>query len=117
MGFPIGVYQIEIFEEAAKSPPGFITIDFLRGTTEGGPCSLSLKRAIELYRNALPDLLRKQRVSLESFRMLTARFANGETRVTIEDNRGSCYEDDYYGVPLKLKPVVDRKSTRLNSSH
>jgi len=108
MGFPIGVYQIEVFKEAASSPSGFIAVDFLRGSVDGGPSSPSFQRAVELYRDVLPDLLRKQQVQVASFRLFTARYANGETRVTIEDDRGRRYIDDYVGVPLRLKPVVRR---------
>jgi hypothetical protein len=109
MGFPIGVYQINIFKEAAESPAGYITVDFLRGAAEGGPPSPALQRAIKLYRDALPNLLGKQNVALESFRRFTARFSNGETQITIEDDRGRHYVDDYVGSPLRLRPVVDQQ--------
>lgn len=107
MGFPIGVYQSEIFAEAASSPAGYITIDFLHATTEGGCPSQSLQRAIELYRDALPHLLNKQNVNLAAFRVFTARFSNGETQITVEDDRGRRYVDEYVGSPMRLKPVVD----------
>ena len=100
------MYLIEVFKEADASSHGFIEIDFLQGLISGGPASPSLQRAIQLYCEVLPDLLRKQKVPIESFRSLTARYAAGQTLVTIEDDRGRKYLDDYVGVPLRHKPIV-----------
>lgn len=101
IGFPIGVYVTNIFEEASRSPEGFITVDFLRGIAEGGPASESLRQAITLYRDALPGLCEKQDVNVASFRMLTARYCNGVTLVTVEDERGKKSVDEYVGHPLR----------------
>ena len=35
-GLLIGMYEMNVFGEAASSPEGFIKIDFLTGTTSGG---------------------------------------------------------------------------------
>jgi hypothetical protein len=102
MGFPIGVYVTNIFEEASRSPEGYITVDFLRGIAEGGRASESLQQAIMIYRDALPALCEKQSVQFSSIRALTARYSNGVTLVTVEDERGRKSIDEYVGLPLRL---------------
>ena len=48
IGLLIGVYEMDIFGEASTSKQGFITVDFLNGTTAGGTASDSLMKAIQL---------------------------------------------------------------------
>jgi len=102
MGFLIGVYATDIFGEAAKSPEGFITVDFLYGITTGGTPSTSLAKAIELYRDALPNLCASHGTSISSFRKLTARYSmdadDQRVIVEIEDEKGRASTDEYIGL-------------------
>ncbi len=107
MGFPIGMFVTDIFTETADSPGGSITVDFLRGTIEAGHASAILRQAVELYSKKLPALCARQQVPIACFRTITAKYSNGKTTITIEDDRGRHYIDEYVGVPLRLKPVVD----------
>ncbi|MEQ1929796.1 MAG: hypothetical protein ABL957_04580 [Parvularculaceae bacterium] len=111
IGLMIGVYQIDIFGEAARSPEGFITIDFLSGTTSGGHPSASLARAISLYAAALVDLCRKHGTSIEAFGELKARFSlDSHGRrfvVTIRDVDGRGSTDEYLGLPGRRVMEMD----------
>jgi len=103
LGLMIGVYAMDVFGEAKASEQGYIEVDFLDGSTEGGPVSPSLANAAKLYSKALPDLCHKQGAAADGFRVLSARFftAGGQPRycVTIEDQAGRRVSDDYAGVP------------------
>ncbi|HXP73987.1 MAG TPA: hypothetical protein VN823_07560 [Stellaceae bacterium] len=103
IGLLIGVYQMDVFGEAARSPEGFITVDFLTGTSSGGKVSPSLARAICRYREGLADLCRKHRASPAAFRELTVRYSpygrGGRFVVTVEDQRGRRSVDEYEAWP------------------
>ena len=58
----IGCYDIDVIGEARKSSEGFITVDFLKGITSGGPASETLAKAVTLYRGALLTLCERHRV-------------------------------------------------------
>ena len=111
IGLLIGHYAMDIFGEAAKSKEGFVTVDFLNGTTEGGTLSASLAKAIKLYSEALPNLCEKQHSSLEYFKSLTARYSSDaldrRVVVTVEDKNGRCSTDEYTGIPLKHIKTLD----------
>jgi len=74
VGLMVGVYQMDVFAEAAASEPGFITIDFLAATVSGSPVSTSLLRAIGLYRAAIPEFCQKHGVDPSLIKTLSARF-------------------------------------------
>ena len=124
IGLMIGVYEMDVFAEAAASPEGFIEADFLSGATIGGPTTPSLARAISLYSEALPDLCKREGISVEDFRELKVRFSGtGFSRrflVTVEDRLGRRSQDEYFGSPGKrarwLDPLgrvrTNRKSAR-----
>lgn len=115
IGLLIGVYVMDIFGEAAKSPEGFIAVDFLHGTTTGGKPSKSLAKAIDLYRDALSDLCERHGVSVSSFRKLIARYSvdvcgqpHGQRVVIeVEDNNGRSSTDEYVGLPLRRIKTLD----------
>ena|SRR2546430_14335374 len=105
IGLMIGVYEMDVFGEAAAGAEGYIEVDFLRGTTSGSPASRKLLRAISLYsRDALPDLCQKHRVKVEDFKMLRVRFGVDRAygrhfAVTIANGSGKSSTDRYLGVP------------------
>ncbi len=98
IGLLIGVYEMDIFGEARRSREGFITVDFLTGTSAGAKPSRSLARAVALYGKALPGLCRRHGTSVAAFRTLTARYStdrfNRRYVVTVEDHQGRCAVDD-----------------------
>ena len=100
----IGVYETQVFGEAAAGKEGYIEVDFLRGTAAGSPASRSLLRAIELYRDALPELCQRHGVKVEDFKLLRARFGVDRTygvhyAVTVESSSGKRSTNRYVGVP------------------
>ena len=111
IGMMIGVYEMDVFGEAASGPEGFIEVDFLTGQTFGSSPSSELARAIGLYANALPDLCRRHGVEVSDFNRLNARFS-GKPKferfsVTVEDRHGKGSTDEYVGVPGKRPKVLD----------
>jgi hypothetical protein len=109
MGFLIGVYRTDIFGEARKSPEGFITVDFLNGTSTGGIASASLAKAIKLYSEALPSLCEKHGLSASSFQVLSVKYdaLSMHVYITVEDTKGRQSIDEYEGMPLKHLKTID----------
>jgi hypothetical protein len=112
IGLLIGVYEMDVFGEAARSSDGFIEVDFLSGKATHGALSPSLAGAVEKYRAALPELCVKHGASIEDFRELSARYSvdifDRRMVVTIEDRTGRRAEDEYRGMPAKHLKVIDR---------
>src|ERR1043166_6803335 len=75
IGRMIGVYEMDVFGEAAAAPEGFIEVDFLTGEASGGKASPDLKRAVKLYADALSDLCKRHGVDPSDFQHLSARFS------------------------------------------
>lgn len=111
VGLLIGVYATEIFGEAARSPERYILVDFLNGTTSGGPTSESLAKAIALYAKALCDLCQRHGTDISAFRELTTRYSveryGPRFVVTVQDQAGRCSVDEYLGVPGRRVMVRD----------
>jgi hypothetical protein len=111
IGFLIGVYEMDVFGEAAESPQGVIEIDFLTGTSTGGQPSISLADAISKYGGALPSLCEKHGASLSDFHRLSVRYVAGTRSrhfvVTVEDRHGRSSADIYEGSPGKRIKVLD----------
>ena len=100
----VGYYEIDIFAEAAGSPAGYIEVDFLSGTSSGGPTSPTLTKVIRLYSDALDRLCTSHGTSATEFAALTARFATDRRygrhfSVTVEDQLGRRSVDEYLGLP------------------
>lgn len=113
IGLLIGIYHSNIYAEASQSRSGSITIDFLRGVvTEGSP-SQNLIEAINLYRDALPDLCEKHGLSLSDFAELTARYSRtpsgGRFVVSITDRNGRQSSTEYGGADGQRTKVIDRE--------
>jgi len=111
IGMMIGVYEMDVFGEAAATPEGFIEVDFLTGLASGGKPSHELLRALDLYARALPELCRRHGADVTDFRRLTARFSGRPMLcmfvVTIEDRHGRCSTDEYRGLPGQRPKVLD----------
>jgi len=103
IGLLISVHEMDIFGEASGSREGYITVDFLTGTTEGGKPSKTLAKAVSEYRDALIKLCERHGVAVSSFKMLTARYGvdavyGGHFTVTVEDQKGRRSVDQYLGI-------------------
>jgi hypothetical protein len=111
-GLLIGVYDMNVYDEAKKNPGGVIAIDFLAAKAIRGKVSRSLASAIAKYRAALPDLCAKHGASIDDFKQLTARYAGDlfdrRVVVTVRDRLGRCYVDEYIGIPARHIKVTDR---------
>jgi hypothetical protein len=110
-GLLIGVYEMNVYGEAKKSPGQVIAIDFLAAEAIEGRASRILASAIKKYRKALPMLCTKHGASIEDFKTLTARYSvDAFTRrlvVTVRDRVGRCYVDEYVGIPARHIKVTD----------
>jgi len=113
IGLMIGVYELDVFGEAARSPDGYILVDFIAGTSSGGQPSPSLAEAISLYARALDGLCQRHGVRADAFRELNARYSMDSygTRfvVTVTDQKGRCSIDQYIGVPGRRVLVCDER--------
>jgi hypothetical protein len=106
VGLLIGVYETNVFAEAAASGAGFVEVNFLDASSTGSPISDTLQGAINSYQDALPGLCEKHNIDLNQVKKLTARFGSDAVygphfTVTVEsvDGRGST--DRYIGFPGK----------------
>jgi hypothetical protein len=102
--FMVGIYSVDIHGEASASPPGYIVVDFLTGSTSGNPVSADLQHAIRSYSELLPDLARRHGLDSSEIKVLSARFgtdpgAGPHFLVTVEASDGRRSVDQYAGVP------------------
>jgi hypothetical protein len=104
IGLMIGVYQMNVFAEAAGEDDGFVMVDFLEGSTTGKAVSESFRKAVRLYRDALPVLCSKHAVDLAEFKKLEVRYGTDlvygpHFTVKVEARTGQRSVDQYVGVP------------------
>jgi hypothetical protein len=109
IGLMIGYDVTDIFGEASTSPEGFITVDFLTGTSTGGEPSHDLAWTIREYAKALPGLCERHGIEVSQFAKLTARYGvdriyGGHFTVTVEDRKGRTSVDRFVGVPGRKLP-------------
>ena len=110
IGLMIGVYDFDVFDVAQQSADGFIEVDFLSGRVSHRAPTEDLKKVVALYAAELPNLRRKHRIEIASFRTLGARFGvdrlcGRHFRVTVEDFDGHHSVDQYVGSPgRRLRP-------------
>jgi len=112
IGLLVGVYDVNVFGEAKRSPGGAISIDFLAGKATKGTASRALRAAIVKYHRALPKLCGKHGASIDDFKTLTASYStdrfNRRVVVTVRDRLGRCYVDEYIGTLASHVKVTDR---------
>jgi len=106
MGFLIGIYQTNVFAEAAGEPEGFLLIDFLAGTTTANTVSAGFRDAIAHYKDALPQFCLKHGIDLAEFKRLEVRYGTDVVygphfTVTVEGTDGRLSIDQYVGIPGK----------------
>ena len=111
IGLMIGTYDTDVFGEAAKSPEGYLLVDFLAGTSSGASPTASLAKDISLYAEALDDLCHRHGVGADAFRELKARYMMDSDGpkfiVTIEDRNGRRSTDEYLGMPGRRVTELD----------
>jgi hypothetical protein len=108
IGLMVGIYEMDVYGEAAASPDGQIVVDFLAGQIVEGTPSEHLKKAVGLHRDALPGLCAKHGASVSDFRELVVRYsAATHFDVTIEYSRGRRTTAEYAGIPAQRQTVVD----------
>jgi hypothetical protein len=107
----IGIYEMDVFGEASRSPERAITVDFLSGVIVEGKGSPTLVKAASLYRVALRDLCSKAGGSIEDLKEAKARYwltpLDGRFAVTIEDAAGHRSTTEYGGIPGQRVKMLD----------
>lgn len=118
LGFMIGMYHSDVFAEASAAAPGYIDVDFLRGSTSGAPASPSLRIAVALYsQQALPALCARHAVDRSQVAVLRARFDihppyGCRFIVTVEDSRGKRSAGHYVGRPGRMMRLRVHRDAR-----
>jgi hypothetical protein len=108
IGLLIGVYEMDVFGEAERSPSKSINIDFLDGKVAGARVSSTLAGAVTKYREVLPKLCEKHGATIDDFKMLTVEYSSSRRIVvTVQDRIGRRYVDEYVGTPAKHVKVLD----------
>lgn len=102
----IGMYNLDVFGEAAASSAGHIIVDFKRGTTSGSSASRDLDAAVRKFAEALPKLAVKNGINPADIKVLQARFGTDKVvgphfTVTVEAEDGRRSVDRYVGSPGK----------------
>lgn len=112
IGILAGVYDVNVFGEAERSPGGVIVVDFLAAKATRGKVSRALAGDIDKYRKALPKLCAKHGACIEDFKTLTASYSadtlEGRIVVRIRDRIGRCCVDEYIGTPARHVKITDR---------
>jgi hypothetical protein len=104
IGLMIGIYQMNVFAEAAGEEEGFVVVDFLAGSITGIAISQSLRKAVELYRDALSELCAKHAIEVSDFKKLEVRFGTDPVygshfAVSVENQAGQRATSQYVGIP------------------
>lgn len=104
VGLMIGVYVLDVFDIAQRSPDGFVEVDFLSGQVKCSEATEDLVKMMALYVAELPGFCRKHGIEPMAFKTLEARFGVDRVygrhfRVTVEDHEGRRAVDEYIGSP------------------
>jgi hypothetical protein len=121
VGLMIGVYEMDVFGEAARSPGGAIVVDFLAGSVVEGDASPDLRDAVALYRDALAGLCARHGGSIDEFRELKVRYWSVHTgrrfAVTVEDASGRRSTTEYGGHAAQRLKVIDAQGRLRPKPH
>ena len=106
IGLMIGVFEMDVFAEAAAEPEGFVIVDFLAGSSSGDNLSDGFPKAVGLYRDALTELCTRHGLERSHLKELSARYGTDPVygrhfTVTVESQDGKRSTDRYLGVPGK----------------
>src|SRR6185437_1962618 len=113
IGLLIGMYDFQVFRDAARSPGWTITVDFLQGQVLGGKPSAGVVSAAKAYRDALPRFCTKHHISPEDFQEMTARYTARPGQcsfiVTITDRLGRRSSTEYSAPQGKRLMILDNE--------
>ena len=112
IGMMIGVYEMDVFGEAARSDARFMEVDFLTGSTVGAKPSDTLVYAIRRYVEVLPSLCERQGALVSDFEKLVAHYDGRSPRrhdftVEVVDRSGRRSVDRYSGLPGSRPKTLD----------
>ncbi len=111
IGLMIGVYELDVFGEAARSQKGAITVDFLVGEVVGGQPSASLAHAVALYGAAFARHCASAGGRVEDVREAKAYYWTDVLQrrftVTVTDSTGHCSSTEYAGSPGQRLKILD----------
>ena len=104
--FMVGLYAVDIHDEASASPEGYIVVDFMTGSSSGSSVSEDLRHAIKRYSELLPELAKRHNLDIQNIKTLSARFGTDKVfgrhfSVTVESSDGRRSTDQYAGAPGK----------------
>jgi hypothetical protein len=107
----VGIYEMDVFGDAARSPNGSLTVDFLAGRVVEGVASAEVLEAVPRYRGALRELCSTAGGSVSELHEATVRYWSDaiERRfaVTILDSGGRRSTTEYAGVPGQRLKIMD----------
>ena len=111
IGLMIGYYPTDVFGEAARTPEGYLDVDFLTGSCLNAQPSPSLAGALGHYREALGKMCEQMGAEPADFRELVVRFSGlghgVQFLVTVEDQKGRRASDLYVGIYGRRPRIVD----------
>jgi hypothetical protein len=109
----VGAYSFNIFQEARSTREGYISVNFLDGSTSGGEPSPMLADVVRGFRDALPTLCQKHGISASEFVALTARYSPTPIGcyylVTVKDRTNRQSTTDYAAPDGRRVKIVDRE--------
>ncbi len=123
VGLITGVYDLDLYKDAARSPDGELVIDLLNNKIISGKPSPNHIEAVSRLRPEFNRLCETEKVSRSSFCNAIARFHANKVRygftIIVEDDNGKITETDYTGIPARRVFQLDslgrlrRKAIRL----
>lgn len=100
----------DIYQGIEGRPEGYITVDFLKGTSSGAQPSPYVAKRISAAPAILNDLCRKHGTSIWFFEELTARYVGSGTNayftVTVEDRMGKRTVEEFNRFGRRVR-IVD----------
>lgn len=108
----LGIYELDVYGEAVRSPTGGITLDMLRGlVTEGSP-SPTIKDAAALCPAALARLCVDAGKSVAAFAEASVRYSmlhrsRPRFTLTVVDAKGKRSSVEYAGIPARRVMLRD----------
>lgn len=108
----LGIYELDVYGEALRSPTGGITLDMLRGlVTEGSP-SPTTEQAAALCPNALARLCVEAGKSFAAFAEASVRYSmlhgsRSRFTLTVVDAKGTRSSTEYAGIPAQRVMLRD----------
>lgn len=109
----LGIYELNVFTEAAKSPNGILVVDMLNGRVIAGRSSPKLRKALKAACEHLPDFCVQHGIPPDTFRKFKVAYRyrpiDSRFEVTVEDRAGRRSVSEYDGsVGARLR-ILDKR--------